>query len=296
MDGLAETRAVFLDGCGLPEAWAGRPHFTVGELGFGTGLNIAGPARALGARRGRRADGLHIFSVEAYPISRDEAARALAAWPELAELAAGCWPAWPGRRAAAIAIDLPELGATLDLAVDGGRPTPWPTGAAEADAWFLDGFAPPKNPRDVARRGPGPGRAPARARRARWPPSPSPARSARGPGGARLRASTRARASAARSERLEARLPGAAGAREAAAAGGGDRGGDRRGGPGPRLPRLGVEPTVVERRRAGAGASGNPAALVTPRLDAGLGAVARLLAQAFGSAPSTSIEPKRPRR
>lgn len=39
-DGLAESRAVFLRGCGLPEAWRGRRHFAVGELGFGTGLNI----------------------------------------------------------------------------------------------------------------------------------------------------------------------------------------------------------------------------------------------------------------
>ena len=40
-DGLAETRAVFLDGCGLPDAWAGRRRFSVAELGFGTGLRIA---------------------------------------------------------------------------------------------------------------------------------------------------------------------------------------------------------------------------------------------------------------
>ena len=35
-DGLAESRAVFLRGCGLPDAWRGRDRFTVGELGFGT--------------------------------------------------------------------------------------------------------------------------------------------------------------------------------------------------------------------------------------------------------------------
>jgi tRNA 5-methylaminomethyl-2-thiouridine biosynthesis bifunctional protein len=40
-DGLAESRAVFLEGCGLPDAWATRRRFTVAELGFGTGLNIA---------------------------------------------------------------------------------------------------------------------------------------------------------------------------------------------------------------------------------------------------------------
>ena len=39
-DGLAESRAVFLEGCGLPQAWADRPNFVVAELGFGTGLNI----------------------------------------------------------------------------------------------------------------------------------------------------------------------------------------------------------------------------------------------------------------
>ena len=39
-DGLAETRAVFLAGCGLPEGWSGRESFTIGETGFGTGLNF----------------------------------------------------------------------------------------------------------------------------------------------------------------------------------------------------------------------------------------------------------------
>ncbi|MEZ5946614.1 MAG: FAD-dependent cmnm(5)s(2)U34 oxidoreductase, partial [Hyphomonas sp.] len=39
-DGLGETRAVFLTGCGLPEAWAGRESFTIAETGFGTGLNF----------------------------------------------------------------------------------------------------------------------------------------------------------------------------------------------------------------------------------------------------------------
>ena len=39
-DGLEEARAVFLSGCGLPEGWRRRPSFTIGELGFGTGLNF----------------------------------------------------------------------------------------------------------------------------------------------------------------------------------------------------------------------------------------------------------------
>src|SRR5690606_21283223 len=64
-DGLAETRAVFLDGCGLPDAWAGRRRFVVGELGFGTGLNIAA---LLDLWRRTRPPGsrLHVYSVEAF--------------------------------------------------------------------------------------------------------------------------------------------------------------------------------------------------------------------------------------
>ena len=75
-DGLAETRAVFLQGCWLPEAWAGRDRFTVGELGFGTGLNILA-LLDLWRRTADPAAHLHIFSIEAHPITVEEAAEAL---------------------------------------------------------------------------------------------------------------------------------------------------------------------------------------------------------------------------
>src|SRR6185295_18422029 len=64
-DGLAEARAVFLEGCGLPDAWAGRRRFVVGELGFGTSLNILALLELW--RRARPPAGqLHIFSIEAH--------------------------------------------------------------------------------------------------------------------------------------------------------------------------------------------------------------------------------------
>src|SRR4051812_14219952 len=71
-DGLAEARAVFLAGCGLPDAWAGRSRFVVGELGFGTGLNIAALIE-LWTRTREPGAQLHVFSVEAHPISAAEA-------------------------------------------------------------------------------------------------------------------------------------------------------------------------------------------------------------------------------
>src|ERR1700721_1174956 len=63
---LGQARRVFLDGCDLPNAWAGRAAFVVGELGFGTGLNAVALLDLW--RRTRPAGGrLTLFSVDAEP-------------------------------------------------------------------------------------------------------------------------------------------------------------------------------------------------------------------------------------
>ena len=114
-DGLAESRAVFLAGCGLPDAWAGRARFTVAELGFGTGLNLAA---LLHLWRESGATGrLHIFSVEGFPVAREDAARALSAWPEIADAARALLDRWPPVTPGFHRIDLPDWNATFDLAI-----------------------------------------------------------------------------------------------------------------------------------------------------------------------------------
>ena len=280
VDGLAESRHVFLAGCGLPEAWAGRRRFTVAELGFGTGLNLLAlielwrRTRESGAR-------LHIFSVEAFPIAAADAARALAAWPELSDLAAGLLAAWPDGRRGLHRIEFPEHGVILDLAIAevGEALADWD---GRADAWFLDGFAPAKNPQmwrteileQVAVH------SAADARAATFTVAGAVRRGLEAvgfsvekrPGFGRKR------------ERLEARLPGAAAPEwspgRVAIVGAGIAGAA--------LVRafraLGLEPALFEAVGIGAGASGNPSALVTPRLDAGRGAAAELHAQAFARA------------
>lgn len=281
-DGLAEARAVFLGGCGLPEAWAGRPHFCVAELGFGTGLNIAA---LLDLWRRERPPGarLSLFSVEGFPLTRADAARALGAWPELADTARALLSVWPAATPGFHRLDLPDLNATLDLAVGevAWALSQW---TGRADAWFLDGFAPSTNPdmwsdgvldRIAARSAPG-------ARVATFTVAGAVRRglAERGfavekrPGHGRKR------------ERLEARWPEAvaeAGDRPSVAIVGA-------GIAGAALARafgsLGVRATVVEAERAGAGASGFPSALVTPRLDAGDGDIAALYAQALSRAAS----------
>jgi tRNA 5-methylaminomethyl-2-thiouridine biosynthesis bifunctional protein len=275
-DGLAESRAVFLDGCGLPDAWAGRRRFVVGELGFGTGLNIAALLDLW--RRTRPPGGrLQIFSVEAFPITADEAARALGRWPELAEVTALLTARWPGRAQGRHRVDLPEFDAILDVTVlDVTQALEGWAGAA--DAWFLDGFSPALNPqmwsdevlaRVAQRSAPG-------ARAATFTVA---GQVRRGLAAAGFTVEKRPGFGRKR-ERLEARLPGVgadAGAQRVAIIGAGIAGACAA-----RAVRaLGGEPVLLEAQHPGAGGSGNPAALVTPRLDAGMGPAAELFAEAF---------------
>ena len=277
--GLDETRAVFLQGCSLPEAWSGRRRFTVAETGFGAGLNVLALLDLW--RKSRPAGGrLSIFSVEAYPLTRDEARRALSAWPELADLSALLTSRWPRLAPGFHRIDLPELDATLDLAIGEAL---WGLQAwsGAADAWFLDGFAPAKNPgmwRDevlqaiAARSAPG-------ARLATFTVAGSVRRGLRAAGFEAVKRPGHG----AKRERLEAALPGAALAEpeqpKVAVIGAGIAGAALA----RALNAQGVRPLVVD-AGDGSAASGNPAALVTPALDAGGGPRAQFYAQAFARA------------
>ena len=274
--GLDEARAVFLQGCGLPDAWRGRRRFVVGELGFGTGLNVLALLQ-LWARARPAGGRLNVFSVEAYPLTRAAAARALDAWPQVASLAApllAAWPEAPGLHR----IDLPDVGAVVDVGVAEAAEAlaAW---QGRADAWFLDGFSPARNPqmwreevlRLVAERS-APG-----ARAATFTVAGAVRRGLQAQGFSVAKRP----GFGAKGERLEARLAGEPAESPAPARvcviGAGVAGAA--------LARAflaeGVSVTVLDRSGPAAAASGNPAALVTPRLDAGGGAVARLHAQAF---------------
>ena len=276
-DGLSESRAVFLEGCDLPAAWAGRRNFTVGELGFGTGLNILA-LLDLWRREGPPGGRLHLFSVEAHLMPREDAERALAAWPELEPLAATLLARWPEKRRGFHRIDLPGSGACLDLALMevGDALAQW---EGRADAWFLDGFAPALNPdmwRDEVLRAVAARSAPG-ARAATFTVA-GQVRRGLGAAGFEVR---RAPGHGRKRERLEAVFPGQGEdpgpAGPVAVIGAGIAGAAVR----RALLALGVEAVPLEAEAPGAGASGNPAGLVTPRLDAGLGPVARLAAQAY---------------
>jgi tRNA U34 5-methylaminomethyl-2-thiouridine-forming methyltransferase MnmC len=131
--GLEETRHVFLAGNGLPERF--RDGFRIAELGFGTGLNLMA---VLLAHRG--VGQLHYTSFEAFPLPGEAIARALAAFPEVEPFARPFLDQW---ETGARTLHFPNL--TAEIVTGDARQT-LPAWAGEADAWFLDGFSPAKNP------------------------------------------------------------------------------------------------------------------------------------------------------
>ncbi len=130
-NGLAETRHVFLNGNRLPERY--RDGFHIAELGFGTGLNFLAALQCF--RDAETTGTLQFTSFEAYPMTQEDLNRALAPYTELpiqlldTDLTAG--------------LNGPDF--QLNLIIGDARETiqNW---TGRADAWFLDGFSPAKNP------------------------------------------------------------------------------------------------------------------------------------------------------
>jgi tRNA 5-methylaminomethyl-2-thiouridine biosynthesis bifunctional protein len=142
--GLAESRFVFLEGAGLPKAFAGHEHFRVLELGFGTGLNIWALVD-LWISKGPPQSWLHINSIEAYPLDRETAQKALEPFDELKPLLSQVWPRWPKARKGHNILRFPQWRVTIsvytkpvELALDEINDL--------HNAVFLDGFAPAHNP------------------------------------------------------------------------------------------------------------------------------------------------------
>ena len=135
-DGMAETEYVFLAGNGLPDRFVAGFH--IAELGFGSGLNLLCAWKAW--RSAGQTGALTFTSFEAFPMAPADMAAAHGAWPELADEVAEFAQIWDAESGRATCD-------TLDARVIYGdaRQTlaQW-DGAA--DAWFLDGFSPAKNP------------------------------------------------------------------------------------------------------------------------------------------------------
>lgn len=141
--GPAQAKHVFLAGNGLPERWRGRTSFTIVETGFGLGINFLAVCAAL-LEDPRASSRLHYVSVEKHPFQKDDLATALARYPDL-PLAGELVALWPLPLPGFHRLHLARGRVTLTLLL-GEAAELLPQLEARADAFFLDGFAPEKNP------------------------------------------------------------------------------------------------------------------------------------------------------
>ncbi|MDP9781284.1 bifunctional tRNA (5-methylaminomethyl-2-thiouridine)(34)-methyltransferase MnmD/FAD-dependent 5-carboxymethylaminomethyl-2-thiouridine(34) oxidoreductase MnmC [Pseudomonas fluorescens] len=145
--GLDETRYVFLEQNNLAErfaALADNGRLVIGETGFGTGLNFlcAWQLFEQCAPTGAR---LHFVSVEKYPLSPQDLRRALELWPQLKHQAEQLLEQYVAVHQGFQRLSLAGGRVTLTLLI-GDALEQLPQLDGQVDAWFLDGFAPAKNP------------------------------------------------------------------------------------------------------------------------------------------------------
>jgi len=135
-DGMAETAFVFLAGNNLPARFC--QGFHVAELGFGTGLNLLCLWQLW--LQSEQAGQLHFTSFEAFPLTIEQMKRAHSVWPALQDVSDTFFRHWDD------ATQRLETNTLKLEVIQGDARQTLPNWNAKADAWFLDGFSPAKNP------------------------------------------------------------------------------------------------------------------------------------------------------
>jgi len=142
--GIAQANQVFLRGNDLPARWRGRRAFTILETGFGFGLNFLCAWRAW-REDPQRCERLHFVSIEKHPFELSGLEFLLGKFPEIKNQAESLCQAWPMLVPGMHRIELEGGNVVLTLYF-GDVADGLPQLSLAADAFFLDGFAPAKNP------------------------------------------------------------------------------------------------------------------------------------------------------
>ncbi|HRJ12268.1 MAG TPA: tRNA (5-methylaminomethyl-2-thiouridine)(34)-methyltransferase MnmD [Alphaproteobacteria bacterium] len=142
-DGIGESEYVFLDGSGAPDIWRNITHFHITELGFGTGLNFLLTAQAW--QKTASADAhLTYTGIDLHPFTKSKLQEVYAHWPDLSDVSEKLLAVYPGTEAG-IHICYPVTNITLML-LWGEAMEMLQSMHRKQNLFYLDGFAPKKNP------------------------------------------------------------------------------------------------------------------------------------------------------
>jgi len=144
--GPAESEAVFIQGNDLTARFSALPEhavFVIGETGFGTGLNLLLAADCFHQYAPATAR-LSLISAEQFPLTRADLERAHQHWPALQRWSARLLNQYPE---AVTGFHRIQFSDRIDLTLMyGDAECMWKACSSSVDAWFLDGFAPDRNP------------------------------------------------------------------------------------------------------------------------------------------------------
>jgi tRNA 5-methylaminomethyl-2-thiouridine biosynthesis bifunctional protein len=163
--GLEETEYVFLEQNELALRWSKNgtdqkvvqvKHFTIAETGFGTGLNFLATWKLWNEIAPKNWH-LHFISTEKHPLKTEDLKRSLQLWPQLKcyseQLIHEYPPLIPGYHSLDFDNDNVHLHLLFGDAIESfeqlrssDHPDFGDASPHKVDAWFLDGFAPAKNP------------------------------------------------------------------------------------------------------------------------------------------------------
>lgn len=142
-DGLGESRYVFLDGIGAPDSWQDKPQYNITELGFGTGLNYL-LTTELWQRTAAADAHLTYCGIDLHPLAKTELEKIYPGWPELKFAAYDLLSVYP-ETVTGMHICYPAPNITLML-LWGEVVQMLQQIRRKQNAFYLDGFAPQKNP------------------------------------------------------------------------------------------------------------------------------------------------------
>jgi tRNA 5-methylaminomethyl-2-thiouridine biosynthesis bifunctional protein len=153
IDGLNESRHVFLQGNDLESRWQQLSNcqtFSIMETGFGSGLNFLTSWQLWNSINTNKSNKLNYISVEAYPMNSDQLVKSLSNWKNsLSDLSEQLLTGYPALKSGSHRIDFEKDNVSLILIFEDVRtlmPKLVKKHLGLIDAWFLDGFSPAKNP------------------------------------------------------------------------------------------------------------------------------------------------------